>query len=294
MSRIVLILATMLACVLCSVAYDVSADISVVPFVAWTSDTSVLNTRKDTRWERHTAVSTVKSAMKDLSKERALMPPPELIIMLTFPQLAAHNMSSLPGQLKSMMHEGVTHSSWVSEYPFVAMEQATMPELVRRSVMESNAHARFDVLRAASCDAGIVSSTVEHSGLLSNGAADVVEIVQDTFQPNDVDCFVRVMNAVKASSQRYAVIVTAHDAHSMRVEFPGADADLIESVLLETAVHLQADAAVGVQYITPTILFGLLMGLFLLFALMCGLSCMMNIQTPLRFAWKPIAVNKEF
>ena len=51
---------------------------------------------------------------------------------------------------------------------------------------------------------------------------------------------------------------------------------------------------VGPQYITPNILWALIVGAFLLIILWVALSCLMGIQRPLKMSTVPLVLAKEY
>ena len=51
---------------------------------------------------------------------------------------------------------------------------------------------------------------------------------------------------------------------------------------------------VGPQYITPNILWGLIIGAFLLIILWVALGCLMGIQRPLKMSGVPLVLAKEY
>lgn len=51
---------------------------------------------------------------------------------------------------------------------------------------------------------------------------------------------------------------------------------------------------VGPQYVTPAIIWGIVIGLFLLSILYVALSCLMSVQRPVRMSAVPLVLAKEY
>eukprot|EP01006_Ploeotia_vitrea_P040028 TRINITY_DN66396_c9_g1_i2.p1 TRINITY_DN66396_c9_g1~~TRINITY_DN66396_c9_g1_i2.p1 ORF type:complete len:351 (+),score=202.75 TRINITY_DN66396_c9_g1_i2:24-1076(+) len=152
------------------------------------------------------------------------------------------------------------------------------------------------------------------AGVWSNGVTDLVLV---SFRnPDNVDeqdeCINKVMREVRQrSGNKYLALYTADESDErLRLSLTGtaddadADAALLDEptpvFFLETAsllgvgVGAATNSTVGPTHISSPILFGLMFGFFFLFTLLCGTSCMMSIQTPLRFPSRRVAINKEY
>jgi hypothetical protein len=67
------------------------------------------------------------------------------------------------------------------------------------------------------------------------------------------------------------------------------------STLADSAAVVNiTDGKYGPQYVTPNIVTGLLVTLFLVVLLFSALNCLMSLHTPLRYPHKTLAIKKEF
>jgi len=157
-----------------------------------------------------------------------------------------------------------------------------------------------DQSHVSGCDA-LLSSLNEEPALLSNGIADLVLLQGDTYDAAMGECMNRMISAVSQKNARYVAVLTA-DAPSVDVnmEFPaGPSSALPLHYRRLLTVPLQDNTNgnyTGPQYITPTILWALLLGFFLLFILWTAISCLMTVETPVRFAEEPPrhSLSKEY
>jgi len=153
------------------------------------------------------------------------------------------------------------------------------------------------------CDA-LMAALHENERIFSDGET---QLVLTTFNKNDAatgECIRRVTAHVGARTTEFIALVSADDSRPVLTEFEEAESTNPRAPVEAVAGGrrlLQAKATndttyAGPQYITPSILFGILLSFFLLFMLWMDLSCLMTVEGPVRFAYQhPIhSTTKEY
>ena len=69
---------------------------------------------------------------------------------------------------------------------------------------------------------------------------------------------------------------------------------LILLLAFDVCLAQATSTPIGPQYITSHIVWGLLVGLLLLFVLYIGLGCIMDVQRPVRMTAVPLQLSKEY
>jgi hypothetical protein len=140
------------------------------------------------------------------------------------------------------------------------------------------------------------------SSIFSNGVPDLLLVTSEDISSTNA-CIKRVSEKVsKLTSGRYVGLFTAETATpAVRTVFAEG---LSAAALLQSSAPIThstnglaarpQDNYIGPQFITPTILIGLLIAGLLLFWLLLIICCVMSVQPPLRFATQRLTVGKEY
>jgi len=164
-------------------------------------------------------------------------------------------------------------------------------------ILVSQLSGQTDEEHVAGCDA-LLSSLNEETALLNNGVSDLVLVESDAFDANMEACIGRLISHVTNKNKQYSAVVTGDTpAVDVLLDFPLATQPMY-------AYHsrrlLQSSGSTtnytGPQYITPTILWAILLTFFLIFLLWTGLSCLLEIEAPVRYAIAPPihSLSKEY
>jgi len=186
-----------------------------------------------------------------------------------------------------------------------------------------NANNEASVLRGNSCS-GLLDQLKEKSFIYGNEMTDLVE-VDASF---GLSCLQNVLNSIAQRSDVGVIAMVSAEMPSTVAEMsfkssssshkremkklslrPGGNEVVNKGAIPDSEglsrenlnhlqLHLQESPIVflepGVQFITPTIFFSVLLGLFLIMLFTCAAMMMMSVRTPPRLGCTNLTVAKEY
>jgi hypothetical protein len=148
----------------------------------------------------------------------------------------------------------------------------------------------------------LLAQLQENKNIFSNDVSDLVLVKFSSYNSQIGDCVKRVMDVVKSNTDNHLALLSA-DQPSTQVLMAFNTEEIAAAAPPKRLRRsfLQASSSdnstyPGPQYITPTILWGLLLSFFLLFILWQALYCLLSIETPARFSYQyPVhSLAKEY
>jgi hypothetical protein len=148
------------------------------------------------------------------------------------------------------------------------------------------------------CDALLAHIQDEGADVFSNGRTDLILVKAQ--KPEDMKdvCVKRVDAYVNQATEGKSLSLLSADASSSPIQltFDAAPQQLFQA--RGPGLRQAADGAtivyVGPEYINSGILTGLLVSFLLIFIAMCAVSCLMSIETPVRFGDRMLQIGKEY
>jgi hypothetical protein len=145
--------------------------------------------------------------------------------------------------------------------------------------------------QSAGCDS-LLNHLQENQKIFSNDVSDLVLVQFSLYDTESAECMKRVMDYVKTQTDRHLGLLSADQSSKhITMAFPSTEEVFgpyrpthVPRRLLQTTSN--STQPTGPQYITSTILFGLLLGIGLLFILWQGLYCLLTIETPVRYSYQ--------
>jgi hypothetical protein len=223
-----------------------------------------------------------------LDQHISLQAPPEVVVAFVASQWDARQFQQLP--LQDLLQRSA--SSLVAPYLYsegkvsdVLVNALSSPRY--RVIAAQLSGDRKKQNNLSGCDA-LMASLHENERIFSDGVTQLVLTTFNQYDSTTGDCMRRVSEFVRTHTDRYVGLVSADNSKQIMTEFqenematrPG------RRLLQQKFAATTNDTYTGPQYITSSILFGILLSFFLLFMLWMGISCLMSIEGPVRFAYQ--------
>jgi hypothetical protein len=176
--------------------------------------------------------------------------------------------------------------------PFVDMGKTTSAQALTAAIRTNPQAQVVDLQLGSSCDS--VLASLGGSSLFSNGVTDLVLV--HVSGKVEGSCAKKVIELASSKADRLIFAMTA-ESQSMVTDLPceidpawhGAS-----RMLLEDTIKATNTTAGRLQYISTPILMGLMLMFVMLMFLLIGVSCLMSIDAPQRFATESLPVPKEY
>jgi len=176
----------------------------------------------------------------------------------------------------------------------VSMNSPTSRTFVGQSVQSSGS----DTL--SGCDA-LLAQLQENSEVFSNGKTDLVMLQFQQYDSTTDACLQRLNSYVNTRTNNYIALLSADESStnvitSFREKSQSEGMYTVHTRRLLKSTDSGNTTYTGPQYITPSILFGILLSFLLIFILWTGLSCILYIEVPVRFpeAHPKDSLSKEY
>jgi len=164
----------------------------------------------------------------------------------------------------------------------------------------------------AGCKA-LMSHINSNEWMFSNLVTDLIIIKAEDFQDVQEECVHSLLERVNTlTSGHYVAMLTADRAKTNIARFFPVPKDNLNSLSVNSASSQpplilasegsqmyvlasskKSDDWKGVRYLSPNILFGLFIGLIFLVTVLCGVSCLLAIQTPQRLGSVKYNIGKQ-
>jgi len=308
--------------VLCCLMGSVFAAVSSVPLFMW-SPLGYFSESRCTEWEVDDRVSSsdvaaglrrlVKAGSQSRDNSNAFLDyfsqsspanRPEAVLSLFYPQLgkakATHSSAT------QVLEEALGASPSCIAAPFVNVDSGSLSKTLANSLgLNPKAQVLSFQLDGSNCGSILVQIR-DNADLFSNDATDLLTLRSADDQPLDTGCVKRIMELVSAKTKNNVVFTVAADEPTQIItDFPSEavqthqwysldrqDDKKIRSLLEEGARNTTTPGAL--QYISTPILTGLLLSFVLLIFLFIGVSCLMSVDAPQRYATEALPVPKEY
>jgi len=252
---------------------------------------------------------------------------PEVLIAFLYPQLSSSDASRLAGGYSSassplsasFLQSALKESQSSLSLPFILTHSSLRHEIV--NVISSNSpnsllYAASDIGSSdkslTGCDA-ILNHLQEDPAIFSNGITDLLLIPYDHTKDAG-NCMDRLMTLVdQKTNGKFISLVSAEQAAAKPIQmvfFDGTEnPHFTKSSMLfsEFAVdsrpgkfHVSSTSGyavvvyLGVQYVTSDTMVALFLAFFMVFVIYTGATCVMYIETPVRYSSTPLQLAKEY
>lgn len=239
---------------------------------------------------------------------------PEVVVAFVFDKLGSEEFSRLSGaydashsgsldQLKKSLQTST--SSIVAEYFYPDGHRVMSDALIQLTSSGARRAKVISVRPSSSSVDAIINNLRDESSIFSNGVADLI-LVQFENADNMIgkDALIQQILSFVAENSKgnFVSILTANAASAnVQLEFPSGERHArvfsMPSLLSVSATSSNSSSNstyTGPQYITSTILLGLLISGFLLFVLFIGINVVTSVESPVRFPRKNFVVKKEY
>jgi len=249
--------------------------------------------------------------------------PPEALIAFVYPQLSSSDASRIAGGYSStppssFLQTALTSSRTSLSLPYILTHNSLRNDII--NVISSN--SPHSVLFASSdidvtdkllmgCDA-LLNHLQEDPTIFSNRITDLILIPYDHTK-DSANCMDRLIAHVDDKSKgRFVALVTAEQSSTKPIQMVFSDGTesshfsksslsftefAIDTKPGKFRVASTALAVVvypGVVFVTPNTIFALFLAFFMVFIIYTGATCVMYIETPVRFSTTSLQLAKEY
>jgi hypothetical protein len=228
---------------------------------------------------------------------------PEAIIAFVYKQLGTGSSGLLTGAYTdntdkarlAFLKTTLEQSKSCLSVPFVDNSGASMTKAISKA---STSFVSFD-LGKMDCDALIAAiSSKEHKKLLKNGVTDTILVKVDKVQELSPKCMSRFLKVIGSRTTNYVAMVASEtSAQSITMSYDKEIRKLKEQpTTFNFGEVLKASNGTNTADLEQwaSIVVGVPMALFMVLMFLIGTSCMMDIDTPVRFPNKNLQIAKEY
>jgi hypothetical protein len=250
---------------------------------------------------------------------------PEVILAFIYPQLSSTRASHLTSAYASnvdpsFLQTAVSSSTSAVVFPYV-LASASLRDTLVSLVSSSSAKAQVVASQLESkqnsgmtgCNA-LLNHLQEDPAIFSNGLTDLILLSYDDTQDHE-NCMSRVVSHVDSHTNgAFVALVTGEPSHApIKMVF----ADGTEPASFWNGPFVLADFSSdldkpqnpkilsiynnsywttypGVTRVTPNTMVALFLAFFMVFVIYTGVTCVMSIETPVRFGTAPLQLAKEY
>jgi len=188
-----------------------------------------------------------------------------------------------------LIEEYLDSSKSCASVPFVDV-RSTMSESLQ-SATRGDPRAQVLSLQLEQSNCGAILAQLQDSHLFGNGVTDLVQLRTD--HKLDGECVRNLTALAIAMSKGRLVLAVTAEATKIITDIPCEMLLPHSRVLLQTIPGLPT-APGALQYISTPILMGLMLAFVLLLFLFIGITCLLSIDAPQRFATESLPVPKEY
>jgi len=270
------------------------------------------------------------SLMNYVSKTNKIMP--EVVVAFVYSKMDSADAARQSGAYSStrnhgalsFLKEALTQSKSSLTVPHVLIERSTTstsvqltdvfssleptPEIVALELTGGKNEIEDRVDENLSGCKVLLDHVNGNKWMFSNLVTDLIMVKADDFKDVHKDCITMLMDEVNTlTSGHFVAMLTADMAKTDIVKFfptSWKKGNHLEQrqrpVLLASQGAYILSAATtnsttwpGVKYVTGNILFALLLGLFMLITVLCGVNCLLSIETPQRLSRRKYNIGKQ-
>jgi len=309
-----------------TVAMSVQAGVSTVPLFLWSSQKHFSGSRcSDWEVPQVLSVQDLSSSVSFLAQGASPVTPlskfmsktaenPEAVIALVYHSLCTAEAAQTSGAYSSTKQAAplsfLKDVLSQSESCVAAPYMTTTQNLVSQELSQAVAAGKGQVVALEVSDKhdchDVLAALAEHHHLFANGATDMFIVKSARPGKASTKCFEQVLEHVSEATQNWVSLVTADSAsHEVTTSFDSEKRRLLESPVtfdfneVHTADNLSQNLAAdpididNVKQYTE-IVFALFIGFFMILFLIVGVSCLMSVETPMRFPTKNLGISKEY
>lgn len=219
-------------------------------------------------------------------------------------QAGAYSSSHAATGLKDLKLQLTTASSTL-QVPYVNTgATGSLTSSLRGSVSSSaqTLHANLGEGVAADRCANLLGRLQGRAGVFNNGVTDLVLVSYPASQQAEAgECLNTVMSYIRRTTPEYLALYSAESAPQLRTDFhslgaatplsadalPGGRRNLLQNTG-NTTLNCELYGYCGPKYVTSDGMFTILLLLFMILTFWCGLSAMLEVQAPPRFAYQSL------
>jgi len=280
----------------------IGADVAVAPLFMW-SPRGYFTRSQCAQWEVGEVVSAedISGAVRRLAGATADVQQsplsdvvasssdvPEAVVAFVYPKLSTLTKDV---QVLQLVEGYLENSASCVSMPFVDA-QKTISQTITSALRFNRKAQDFSLQLGSDCDATM--GYIRGSGLLSNGVTDLVVVRTDGM--GDGACMKRIIELVAAQSEEKVVLALTAEPTSIVTDVSCEIDEPLRSsrVLLQMSPPNNSTSPGVIQYISPPILTALMLSFVLLMFLLIGVSCLLSVDAPQRFATESLPVPKEY
>lgn len=237
---------------------------------------------------------------------------PEAIIAFMYKQLDTASTSQLSGaydnahdaQPLSFLQELFSKSKSCLSIPYLNPEGSISTSLVlaiRNNVVDDKPKPQVVSLDLHDCDAAI-AAIKKKSKLFSNKVTDLFLIEAESSTSISQKCLRRVMKLIKAKTSNFVALLSADSASPIAMSFDAKVRRMME-VPKSFAFSGASVSETNGSSVSPididnvkqysVVVVAIPISLFMIMMLWIGMGCLMDIETPVRFANKNLVISRE-
>jgi len=292
----------MLALALLVMVVAISAE-STVPLFLWSGSQDFFAESQSPRVQSSADVEGLITAITTKGNSNGVVP--EVVIAFVAPSMGscASSVAEL-SNLHSTLHAARSSLSVPYSRSFSSALSSSLTSSPVERTLKANLNDETD-----SCDKLIMRLKADKfSSLFTDEKCQIVLVSATSLAAAD-SCVGRVSAAVdRLTSGNFVALLSADLAeHTVATSFPSyrsyAAYPSFSTASFSTMGYVQVPPLppftnttvyYGPQYITANILIGLIISLMVLVVALCGISCLMDIKPPLRFATQKLNVGREY
>jgi len=237
---------------------------------------------------------------------------PEAILTFIFPDLDSTEVARQSGAYSStstslsafFLKDALTKSKSSLVVPHVLVEPSAVPISVQlEDVFSSLTPKRKKLLLKGDnfndCQASWKQLNDFNQEIFSNSIPDLIMVKVSEFGDVQRDCMKSILDRVNIlTSGNFVAMLTGNMPKTNIIKsFHRISQSSSSRIMLErkqiNRVFMEDNAYSGVQFITANILMGLFVGAFIVVVMLCGISCLISIETPQRLSTRPYHIGKQ-
>jgi len=249
------------------------------------------------------------SELSEYASSSTALKKPELIVAFIIPQTSSGMLSHELGAY-SNSRPSHTLKSIIDRSTSLISAPYTTGNKLSDELIELISHSSSQAQIIDKSDCGNILKNLQQqasNSLLSNGITDLVIIQSNLIESNQ--CMQRLLQYVDGETNgHYIALLTSDSAPPLKLVVENTKGSSNRPVMfVQTSAIVPEsikDNVAALPYIlpqaryvalaTPSTMFVILLSIFLVFVLLIGVNCVVNIETPPRFATAPMQIAKEY
>jgi len=221
----------------------------------------------------------------------------------------AYARSAMAGAASSLTAPFYTPTAAVSDQVVALHNSLTHNAKVFATQIDADSSSSGSTESLSGC-AALLGEMDEHPAMYADGRSDLVLVKLAAYQPHDT-CVQTVSEHVRTRTNGNFVALLSADsafafpvqsvfvenekrAFSPQLNMAMGDGHSQRFRTLAATTTNSTNAFPGILFVTPTVMWGLILGLIFVIAVSCGVGWVQSIETPARFTTVPLQLTKEY